>query len=197
MIFPAEKEIFFREVSGKLYNSYVYFFTRYLAELPGLILPSVISCAILFHLLGLSEEPTALFIYFAANCLLSFAGGNMGLLIGLGFSSTQTAVGLLPLIMIPIMLFGGLLQKLSLIPGYASWFQYLSPAKYALSAIILSQFEGKSSFIATPFGPVEVDWKETTGLNGTATENLLYLAILALGLGVAALVLLIIKQRAI
>jgi len=54
MIFPPEREVYFKEVSGKLYNTYVYFFTRYLVELPGILIPSLTTGAIVYHLIGLN-----------------------------------------------------------------------------------------------------------------------------------------------
>lgn len=63
MIFPAEREVFFREASCKLYSTYVYFVTRFLVELPGTVLPPVIVCAIVYKIIGLTETTEA-FMYF-------------------------------------------------------------------------------------------------------------------------------------
>jgi len=54
MIFPVEREVFFKEVSGKLYSTYVYFFTRYFIELPGMLIPPIIIGAIVYNLIGLN-----------------------------------------------------------------------------------------------------------------------------------------------
>lgn len=84
----------------------------------------------------------------------------------MSLASVDTAVSLLPLIMVPVLLFGGLMAKLTLIPKYISWVQYISPVRYGFSAIMLSQLEGKSFLVVTPVGVVDADWKEVIGVSG-------------------------------
>jgi hypothetical protein len=43
----------------------------------------------------------------------------------------------------PLMVFGGLYSKLSTIPKWIAWMQWISPFKYGLQSLIYNQFEGK------------------------------------------------------
>jgi hypothetical protein len=68
MIFPSEREVFFRESSSKLYNTYIYFLTRYLIEIPGIIIPPLITGVIVYLALALNNSTHATVIY----CTYSF-----------------------------------------------------------------------------------------------------------------------------
>ena len=120
----------------------------------------------MYYPIGLTDSTIAVSVFFATHCLTSIAGANLGLIVGLSLTSVDTAVSLLPLIMVPVLLFGGLMAKLTLIPKYISWVQYISPVRYGFSAIMLSQLEGKSFLVVTPVGVVDADWKEVIGVSG-------------------------------
>jgi ABC-type multidrug transport system permease subunit len=45
------------------------------------------------------------------------------------------------MLLLPLMMFSGLYNKLNSIPDYVSWIQYISPFKYGLHMILESQYE--------------------------------------------------------
>lgn len=93
--------------------------------------------------------------------LTAISGTNIGLIIGLMFTEARVAISMLPIVLIPVVLFGGLIVKLSTLDGYISWVQYLSPVKYAFSSTMMTQFkDDEFKFIA----PIEVSWKDLAGL---------------------------------
>lgn len=62
-----------------------------------------------------------------------------GSLIGIMFSTSEQAIQILPLIIFPVFIFGGLAVNLNDIPSYSSWIQYLSPVRHAYMAILWDQ----------------------------------------------------------
>lgn len=62
-----------------------------------------------------------------------------GSLVGIVFSTSEHAVQILPVIIIPLVLFGGLVVNLNSIPNYANWFQYFSPIRHVYSGIMIDQ----------------------------------------------------------
>jgi len=80
------------------------------------------------------------FIYLVmVTTLIAICGYMMGSLIGIVFSTSEHAIQILPLIIIPLVLFGGLIVNLRTIPDYSSWAQYLSPIRHSYSSLILDQ----------------------------------------------------------
>jgi len=59
---------------------------------------------------------------------------------GSSFSDAKVAVGIMPLLVMPFMLFAGLYANESSIPVWIRWFQYVSPFKYAYEAAITNEF---------------------------------------------------------
>lgn len=80
------------------------------------------------------------FIYLVmVTTLIAICGYMMGSLVGIVFSTSEHAIQILPLIIIPLVLFGGLIVNLRTIPDYSSWAQYLSPIRHCYSSLILDQ----------------------------------------------------------
>lgn len=71
--------------------------------------------------------------------LVAISGYMMGSLVGIVFSTSQHAIQILPLVVIPLVLFGGLIVNLKSIPEYSSWAQYISPIRHTYSALVLDQ----------------------------------------------------------
>ena len=54
------------------------------------------------------------------------------------------AVSLSPVIMMPIILFGGQFANSGNIQAWISWFQYVSPVRYGLEALVRNEFDGRT-----------------------------------------------------
>lgn len=75
--------------------------------------------------------------------LVAVCGYMFGSFIGIVFSTSEHAIQILPIILIPLVLFGGLVVNLKTIPNYSSWAQYLSPIRHTYSALILDQLSSE------------------------------------------------------
>ena len=47
---------------------------------------------------------------------------------------------IMPLTIMPFMIFGGLLVNLNTIPDWLSWFQYISPIRYSYNGMLMEDF---------------------------------------------------------
>lgn len=74
--------------------------------------------------------------------LLSQCSVSIGYFVSTLVSKEETAATLAPVLLIPMLLFGGFFANSSHIPEWISWFQYVSPIRYAFEALIRNQFEG-------------------------------------------------------
>lgn len=78
-----------------------------------------------------------------ATGLLGVCGYMFGSFVGIMFSTAEHAIQMLPLLVIPLVLFGGLVVNLNTIPVYSRWVQYLSPIRHSYSALILDQMSSE------------------------------------------------------
>lgn len=69
---------------------------------------------------------------------ISLVGNSIGFLTGSIFQDAQRAAAMAPALILPLMMFSGLYNKLNDIPEWIGWMQYLSPFKYGLHALLLN-----------------------------------------------------------
>ena len=58
--------------------------------------------------------------------MTSLVANGLGLGVGSVFSNAQRAAAMLPVVILPFMLFGGIYSNLGTMPKWISWLQYLS-----------------------------------------------------------------------
>ena len=72
--------------------------------------------------------------------LISTCASSLGYFMSSIFPKEEYAVMLSPLIMMPIILFGGLFSNLEELEAWIRWFQYISPIRYALESLVRNEF---------------------------------------------------------
>jgi ABC-type multidrug transport system permease subunit len=60
------------------------------------------------------------------------------------FNKEEMAVAMAPIIMMPLILFGGQFANSDNIQAWISWFQYLSPIRYSLESFVRNEFDNRS-----------------------------------------------------
>ena len=76
-------------------------------------------------------------LYLTAN-----ASAALGMLLGESSTRIETALAVMPMLLMPLMIFGGLLVNLGAVPWYFRWLKYLSPVKRAFVALAKNEFTG-------------------------------------------------------
>jgi len=70
------------------------------------------------------------------------AGHGMGLFIACFFDDIAVAVTLIPLFIMPLMIFSGYFVNSKTAPVWLSWITYISPNNYAFTAVVLNEYSG-------------------------------------------------------
>lgn len=113
-------------------------------------------------------------------------GNSLGLLVGCAFSDAKVASGIMPMMIIPFMLFGGFYSNRDTLWAGVSWIEYISPFKYGFDLHVNNNFE------ETDFRPSPVDM---LGLDLGFWNSLLLLGVLFFGFRALAFTLLYIFKK--
>ena len=139
--FPAERPIFMREHESGSYTVSAYYLAKTCSDFAFQIIFPIIFCTLVFWMVGLSEEDSAIeWLAFTGIILLaSNTAISLGYLVSTAVPSVDVALAVGPAIVLPFLLFGGLFINLSSIPDWLAWLEYLSWFRYAynLMAVVI------------------------------------------------------------
>lgn len=139
-IFATEKMVFMREYRAGYYGLTAYYFSKVLVELPYQIIFPALLLLIAYYIIGLNPSFAA---YLLASSLLIFCaitGTAIGTFISAIFDDVGMALAVLPLFLLPVLLFSGLFVNSENFPVWLSWLQYGSPVRYSFSGLLQNQF---------------------------------------------------------
>lgn len=139
-IFAQEKMVFLREYRAGYYGLSAYYFSKVLVELPYQIIFPALLLLIAYYIIGLNPTFSA---YLLASSLLIFCaitGSAIGTFISAIFDDVAMALAVLPLFLLPVLLFSGLFVNSGNFPVWLSWLQYGSPVRYSFSGLLQNQF---------------------------------------------------------
>jgi ABC-type transport system involved in multi-copper enzyme maturation permease subunit len=136
----------------------------------------------LFPYFGMGLEPgiDKFFKFYLILFFLALSSAGYGYLISSIFSNPEIAVSIAPIVMLPLILFGGMFSNLGTVGSWISWVQYISPIRYGYEALLRVEFEDKAATL--PFDPIT-----QFDLNLGGTECLVALIVLTVVLRLIAL----------
>jgi ATP-binding cassette subfamily G (WHITE) protein 1 len=144
-IFSEEKAVFIREHVNGYYGLPAYFFSKILVELPFQSLFPIIQSLIMYWVIGFATTPPyAVVVFMCTLILLSASGNALGIFFASLFPQLTIALAVTPMVLLPLMIFAGLLVNSGSIPAYFDWIKWLSPIKYGFEALIKNR---KSIFV--------------------------------------------------
>ena len=111
-----------------------------------------------------------------------FSSASYGYLISSVFPDVESAVALSPIIMMPIILFGGMFTNLDSYHAWITWLQYLSPIRYGLEAIVRNEYED-----ADPTGEKTKNPIETLSFDIGFMKCLIILLVLTIALRIVSM----------
>lgn len=76
--------------------------------------------------------------------LLDNCGASLGIFVSCIFNDIAIAMNVMPMVILPLMVFSGFFVNANAIPPYFNWIQYLSPMRYGFIALIKNEFSGLS-----------------------------------------------------
>ena len=86
--------------------------------------------------MGLTKTAANFFFSYLIWILVVYCASALGFFLSSVVDAAETAAMLVPVIMLPIILFGGLFANLSSFPRWIFWLQYLSPIRYGFEALV-------------------------------------------------------------
>lgn len=148
LTFPMEKAVFLKEQSSKMYSVAAYYLSRNVVEIPYLLIIPMITSIIVYWMMDLTSTPGNFFIFYLFMFLCTLAGTSFGLLVSSFFTNAKTAAGLMPLIVLPMMLFSGFYKNRRDLPVWIGWIEYLSPIKYTFVGLANNEYKGTTAPIS-------------------------------------------------
>ena len=139
-IFCDELPIFMREHLANLYRVDAYFLAKNLAELVQFVVYPLIFSTIVYWMAGFVRQFTA-YLFFTLSCV---ATTNVAVSIAYAaaciFGTIDTATAVLPILVIPLLAFGGFYINQKSLPQYFYPLKYLSYFGYAYETAAISQW---------------------------------------------------------
>ena len=137
LTFPFERPVFMREYATGSYGGSAYFFSKVIVEVPLTAVQSGILTAFGYFMVGFQGS---FFVLWLAFFLLGIVSAGTAILIGSAVSNVKTAMEAAPAVFVPQMLFAGFYIKMSQIPVFLRWIQYLCGLKWAMNMALANEF---------------------------------------------------------
>jgi len=135
--FPLERPIFVREYAVGTYSSIPYFFSKTVVELVLSFLSSTVTWLVAYWLMGLQGS---IIILILSSWILCLVSASIALLLGCIATDVKSALQAAPALLVPQMMFAGFFIKISEIPVYLRWAQYICALKFAMNLAMITEF---------------------------------------------------------
>jgi ABC-type multidrug transport system permease subunit len=127
--FPKDRPVFLREYSTNHYSVLPYFLSKLSVECAVTFLQALVQLVAAYFLMSLRMR---FVVFLAINFILAIASTSMGIVIGSMVEDPSVAAELMPVLIVPQLLFSGFFISIDLIPQFLRWAQYLCSLTYAI-----------------------------------------------------------------
>eukprot|EP00923_Selenidium_pygospionis_P056403 GHVN01098451.1.p1 GENE.GHVN01098451.1~~GHVN01098451.1.p1 ORF type:complete len:599 (-),score=28.85 GHVN01098451.1:222-2018(-) len=138
-LFAAEKLVFIKEYRAGYYQVFPYYISKLLAEIPAQMSLSIIMSVLLHIFVPLRKDILGITISTLFLCLAYMDGFMIGVVISSLFEKPLYTTSVLPLVIFPLMLTGGIYGATS---SKVEWIKYISPIRYAIDSIVKNELSG-------------------------------------------------------
>ena len=128
--FPLQRPVFIREYATGTYNAVPYFLSKFMTELPTMLVSATMIYLATYWLVGFQGNFAYLIL---STAMLGMVSASYALAIGSLANNVQVAIQFVPLLFVPQLLFGGLFIAIEDIPIFLRWAQYLCSLKYSIN----------------------------------------------------------------
>jgi len=126
-----------------MYSPTAYWIAQSILDLPVQIFCPILETTIVYWMVGYQTVFTKYLIFVVTGMLCMNIGGAMGLCLGVIAPDPQTAVALVPMVILPMMLFNGFTITVISCPDYFIWMIYISFLRWAFQILVLNEFKGQ------------------------------------------------------
>jgi len=141
-IFATEKAVFRREYDSGFYKLPAYFLSRTLVELPWKLFFPALGTTIVYWMIGFQATANTFFTAVVIIILGELAGTALGIFVAAIFDDIAVALAVIPVFIMPLMIFSGFMVNTASLPVWLQWVPYISPIKYAFTGLVKNEFEG-------------------------------------------------------
>lgn len=200
VVYPDEKQVFYREHDDNAYSVESFFLQYTLAEIPFEIFSSLIWSLLAVLATGLPRTAPLFFVSTFSCFVIVSCGESIGIIFNTFVNHTGFAVSLTSIVMSIAVVMGGVMS-LDVPPFLAAW-NHLSPVKWSVSALIPYSLDGVvftcTEYQRLPSGecPIQnkADVEKLYKIGGNKELSVLALGLCAVGYRVLAYVILKIKR---
>ena len=161
--FGNERSTFIRDYENQLYKVGPYLFAKIACEAPFYFVIPLIGATIMYFCVGFQATAAKYVNTAIVMITLNYAGMSMGLILASTFADIAVALLVAPLIIMPLMMFSGFFLNADSTPVYYSWIPWISPMKYAFSALATNEYTGLK-LVCQPDEYIDVE------INGVVTS---------------------------
>eukprot|EP01064_Diplonema_japonicum_P002664 TRINITY_DN116_c0_g1_i5.p1 TRINITY_DN116_c0_g1~~TRINITY_DN116_c0_g1_i5.p1 ORF type:complete len:619 (+),score=199.34 TRINITY_DN116_c0_g1_i5:55-1911(+) len=137
IVFPIERPVFMREYTTGTYGTTAYSLAKTIVEVPTHFLQQITAAVIYYFMMDLQGN----FIYIVVSLtLLAVASSSMALLLGASTGSVETAVNVMPALLVPQILFGGFFISIDSVPSWCRWLSWVMPLRYGFGLVTAAEF---------------------------------------------------------
>lgn len=123
-----------------MYGVAPYYLAKVIIEIPVIIIAGVLFACIVYFGIGLYPNMWAWLRFTFVVLLLGFSASAYGHFISIMFTTPETAVAVVPIIMLPLVILGGFFTNSGSVPSWVAWLQYISPVRYGFEAEMQNEF---------------------------------------------------------
>ena len=142
LTFSAEKIVFLRENGSGLYSPSTYFVSKILSEYPTQLFFPLLYSSIVYFLVGFQKTAVKFGFFLLNNVLIVSVGQGVGLLVATLAPTSQVALAMFPVVVLPLTLLSGLFTTSDNLGPWIKWIEVLSPFKYGYRALMINEFKG-------------------------------------------------------
>ncbi len=133
-VFPQDLQVFAREYRSNLYRIDTYFLSVIFSGTPHQILAPLIEATIMFWLIGFGD--ISKYIEFvSALVLVGLVAQSLGMLVSASASRVENALTMAPIVLMPLILFGGFLVNLETVPIFLAWISDISFFRFGFEVL--------------------------------------------------------------
>ncbi|MEW5318453.1 MAG: hypothetical protein WDW38_009674 [Sanguina aurantia] len=165
-VFGAEKVVFTREYGSRMYSLFAFFSSRWLVELPSHIILPILSSCIMYWIIGYQNTLVKFWWFALTIVLVDNCGASLGMFVACLFNELSVALAVMPMFIMPLMIFSGFFVNSDSLHPYFHWIPYISPMRYGFIVLIQNEFTDLD-IVCTP------DQNCQPGYNGASVIALL------------------------
>ena len=139
--FSKSTKLFFREYASHLYHLNPYFCGKMAAELPTFIFNNFVFAITFYWMANFNRDIAKFVMFMFTGFLISMASMGFAYMTASMVSNLDTALVITPIMLTPLIIYGGFFITQESMPSWLSWVKYLSWFFYGFEILMTNQWD--------------------------------------------------------